>query len=169
MIEYDEIFDVVDSEDMVIGKASRHQVHNNDLMHRSVHILVFNSTGSLFLQKRAMIKDESPGLWDSSAAGHVESGEDYISCAKRELKEELSLSGVQLDEVLSIPAQSMTLWEHVRVYKCVTDSNICINKNEISEGKYMMLSEVRALMQLNPDIHTSTFSHIYANYINKLG
>ena len=169
MSGYDEIFDVVDSEDMVIGKASRLQVHNNDLMHRSVHILVFNSTGSLFLQKRAMIKDESPGLWDSSAAGHVESGEDYISCAKRELKEELSLSGVQLDEVLSIPAQSMTLWEHVRVYKCVTDSNICINKNEISEGKYMMLSEVRALMQLNPEIHTSTFSHIYANYINKLG
>ena len=169
MSGYDEIFDVVDSEDMVIGKASRLEVHNNDLMHRSVHILVFNSTGSLFLQKRAMIKDESPGLWDSSAAGHVESGEDYISCAKRELKEELSLSGVQLDEVLSIPAQSMTLWEHVRVYKCVTDSNICINKNEISEGKYMMLSEVRALMQLNPEIHTSTFSHIYANYINKLG
>ena len=169
MSEYDEIFDVVDSEDLIIGKASRVQVHNNQLMHRSVHILVFNSTGSLFLQKRSMNKDESPGLWDSSAAGHVESGEDYISCAKRELNEELSLSDVQLDEVLSIPAQSTTFWEHVRVYKCVTDSNICINKNEISEGRYIKLSEVRALMQLNPEIHTSTFSIIYANYINKLG
>ena len=168
MSEYDEIFDVVDSEDMVIGKASRLQVHNNDLMHRSVHILVFNSTGSLFLQKRAMIKDESPGLWDSSAAGHVESGEDYISCAKRELNEELSLSDVQLDEVLSIPAQSTTFWEHVRVYKCVTDSTICINKNEISEGRYIKLSEIRTLMQLKPEIYTSTFSLIYANYINKL-
>jgi len=168
MSEYDEIFDVVDSEDMVVGKASRLQVHNNDLMHRSVHILVFNSTGRLFLQKRAMIKDESPGLWDSSAAGHVELGEDYISCAKRELIEELGLSGVQLDEVLSIPAQSTTFWEHVRVYKCVTDSNICINKNEISEGRYIRLSELRALMQLKPEIHTSTFSHIFANYINKL-
>ena len=169
MSEYDEIFDVVDSDDIVIGKASRPQVHNNKLMHRSVHILVFNSIGSFFLQKRSWDKDESPGLWDSSAAGHVESGEDYISCAKRELNEELSLSGVQLDEVLSIPSQSTTFWEHVRVYKCVTDSNICINKNEISEGKYMKLSEVRALMQLNPKIHTSTFNLIYANYINKLG
>lgn len=168
MSEYDEIFDVVDSEDIVIGKASRLQVHNNDLMHRSVHILVFNSTGSLFLQKRARIKDESSGLWDSSAAGHFESGEDYTSCAKRELNEELSLSGVQLDETLSIPAQSTTFWEHVRVYKCVTDSNICINKNGISEGRYIKLSEVRALMQLKPKIHTSTFSLIYANYINKL-
>ena len=168
MSEYDEIFDVVDSEDIVIGKASRLQVHNNDLMHRSVHILVFNSSGRLFLQKRAMINDESPGLWDSSTAGHVESGEDYISCAKRELNEELSLSDVQLDEVLSIPAQSTTFWEHVRVYKCVTDSNICINKNEISEGRYIKLSEVRALMQSEPELHTSTFSLIYANYINKL-
>ena len=169
MSEYDEIFDVVDSEDMVIGKASRLQVHDNDLMHRSVHILVFNSSGSLFLQKRAMIKDESPGLWDSSAAGHVESGEDYISCAKRELNEELSLSDVQLDEVLFIPAQSKTFWEHIRVYRCVTDGNICINKNEISEGNFMKLSEIRDLMQLTPDIHTSTFIHIYANYLSKLG
>ena len=168
MNESDEIFDVVDAEDLIIGKASRFQVHNNELMHRSVHILVFNSTGSLFLQKRSMLKDESPGLWDSSAAGHVESGEDYITCAKRELNEELSLSDVQLDEVLSIPAQSTTFWEHVRVYKCVTDSTICINKNEISEGRYLKLSEVRALMQLKPEIHTSTFSLIYANYINKL-
>ncbi len=92
MNERDEILDVVDSEDLIIGKASRVQVHNNGLMHRSVHVLVFNSTGSLFLQKRSMIKGESPGLWDSSAAGHVESGEDYLNCAKRELEEELSLS-----------------------------------------------------------------------------
>ena len=168
MSEYEEILDVVDSEDRIIGKASRLQVHNKDLMHRSAHILVFNSIGSLFLQMRSMNKDESPGLWDSSAAGHVESGEDYLSCAKRELKEELSLSSVKLDEVLSIPAQSMTFWEHVRVYKCVTDGNICINKNEISEGKYMKLSEISALVHLNPGIHTSTFSHIYENYINKL-
>ena len=41
MSEYDEIFDVVDSEDMVIGKASRHQVHNNDLMHRFGFIFLF--------------------------------------------------------------------------------------------------------------------------------
>ena len=168
MNECDEIFDVVNSEDLIIGKASRVQVHNNQLMHRSVHILVFNFAGSLFLQKRSMIKDESPGLWDSSAAGHVESEEDYLNCAKRETEEELSLSGVQLDEILTIPAQSKTFWEHVRVYKCVTDGKICTDKNEISEGRYFKLSEARALMQSNSDMFTSTFNHIYVNYISKL-
>jgi len=168
MNESDEIFDVVDAEDLIIGKASRFQVHNNELMHRSVHILVFNSTGSLFLQKRSMLKDESPGLWDSSAAGHVESGEDYLNCAKRELEEELSLLRVQLDEIMVIPAQIKTFWEHVRVYKCVTDGKVCVDKNEISEGRYFWLSEARALMQSNPDMFTSTFNHIYVNYISKL-
>ena len=168
MNERDEILDVVDSEDLIIGKASRVQVHSDRLMHRSGHILAFNSTGSLFLQKRSMIKGESPGLWDSSAAGHVESGEDYLNCAKRELEEELSLSDVQLDEIMAIPAQIKTLWEHVRVYKCVTDGKVCIDKNEISEGRYFELSEAKTLMQLNPDIFTSTFNHIYVNYISKL-
>ena len=169
MNEYDEILDVVDSTDNVVGKASRFQVHENELMHRSAHILVFNTSGDLFIQKRAMIKDESPGLWDSSAAGHVESGENYISCANRELKEELDLSEHLLEEVLFIPAQRKTFWEHVRVFKCITNRTICINTNEISEGKYLTLFELRGLMKLNPNMYTSTFNYIYFNYINFLG
>ena len=168
MNEYDEILDVVDSTDNVVGKASRFQVHENELMHRSTHILVFNTSGDLFIQKRAMIKDESPGLWDSSAAGHVESGENYISCANRELKEELDLSEHLLEEVLFIPAQRKTFWEHVRVFKCITNRTICINTNEISEGKYLTLFKLRVLMKLNPDMYTSTFNYIYFNYIDYL-
>jgi len=160
-----EIIDVVDADDLIIAKATRAQVHSNDLMHRSSHILVFNSSGSLFLQKRAMTKDESPGLWDSSAAGHVESGENYLKCAKRELEEELNLSDVELSEVMSIPAQIKTFWEHIRVYKCITDKKICVDKNEISEGRYFGFFEIKALMQNNPDMFTLTFNNIYENYI----
>ena len=56
-----EILDVVDSQDNVISKAPRDYVHNHLLMHRSSHILLFNSRGELFLQKRSMNKDECPG------------------------------------------------------------------------------------------------------------
>ena len=74
-----ELFDVVDSEDRVIGQATRREVHTKGLFHRSVHIWVFNSRGELFLQKRVMTKDENPGYWDSSAAGHLNAGEGYRS------------------------------------------------------------------------------------------
>ena len=61
MNQSNEIIDVVDINDNIIGQSYRHEVHDKNLLHRSTHILVFNNTGELFLQKRSMNKDESPG------------------------------------------------------------------------------------------------------------
>ena len=69
----------------------RSEVHRLGLLHRAVHVLVFNSRGEIFLQKRSMTKDREPGKWDSSSSGHVDSGEDYDACAVRELREEIGL------------------------------------------------------------------------------
>src|SRR5213593_3474588 len=87
----EEIFDVVNERDEVIGQQVRHEVHRLGLKHRAVHVLVFNTRGEIFLQKRSLKKDRQPGLWDSSASGHLDSGETYDACALRELREELGL------------------------------------------------------------------------------
>src|ERR1044071_3578361 len=87
----DEIFDVVNERDEVTGQAPRGRVHREGLKHRAVHVLVFNRRGEVFLQKRSMKKDTFPGAWDSSASGHLNSGEDYDTCAVRELFEEIGL------------------------------------------------------------------------------
>jgi 8-oxo-dGTP pyrophosphatase MutT (NUDIX family) len=91
----EEIFDVVNERDEVIGQQPRGVVHRLGLLHRAVHVLVFNAAGQVFLQKRSMTKDRQPGLWDSSASGHVDAREDYDACAVRELHEEI---GLQLSE-----------------------------------------------------------------------
>ncbi len=90
----EEIFDIVNERDEVIGRAPRREVHARGLWHRAVHVLVFNKHGQVFLQKRSMLKDTAKGLWDSSSSGHVDSGEDYDACAVRELREEI---GLELD------------------------------------------------------------------------
>src|SRR6266571_6880500 len=87
----EEIFDVVNEHDEVTGQQTRSEVHRLGLKHRAVHVLVFNDRGEVFLQKRSMKKDRQPGVWDSSASGHVDTGEDYDACAVRELGEELGL------------------------------------------------------------------------------
>jgi 16S rRNA (adenine1518-N6/adenine1519-N6)-dimethyltransferase len=87
-----EVFDVVDADDNVVSQEIRKVVHAKGLMHRAVHIFVFNKAGELLLQKRSHLKDTMPEKWDSSAAGHVDSGEDYLTSAVRELQEELGLS-----------------------------------------------------------------------------
>ena len=57
----EEIFDVVNQEDAIVGQAPRSTVHAENLLHRAVHVLVFHEDGRLFLQKRSMTKDCFPG------------------------------------------------------------------------------------------------------------
>ena len=88
----EEIFDVVNERDEVVDRQPRRVVHARGLLHRAVHVLVFNARGEIFLQKRSLLKDRQPGVWDSSASGHVDSGEDYDACAVREVREELGVT-----------------------------------------------------------------------------
>src|SRR5258705_3481722 len=113
------MFDVVNEGEEVIGQKPRREVHRLGLMHRAVHVLVFNSHGQVFLQKRSMTKDRQPGLWDSSASGHVDSGEEYDACAIRELREELGLCvRATPRRVFKLAASPETEQEHVWVYQC---------------------------------------------------
>lgn len=133
-----ELLDVVDENDRVIGARTRGEIHARGLMHRATHILVFNSQGELFLQKRSMSKDENPGLWDTSAAGHVNSGEDYLTCAVRELDEELGISGdVSLKLLFRLPVSSLTGMEHSTVYACQYDGPLKLQAEEIDEGLWV--------------------------------
>jgi isopentenyldiphosphate isomerase len=161
-----EILDVVDTDDKVVGSAPREEVHANGWMHRSVHILVFSLVGELFLQKRSPNKDENPGLWDTSAAGHVDSGEGYPESAHRELREELGLNE-PISEVMRLSAGPETLWEHVRVYSCTTSQKIQINLQEISEGRFYSRTDLENTLKTNPKQFTSTFQHICIKHINK--
>ena len=87
----DDIFDIVDSNDTVVGSAPRSIVHRERLMHRAAHILIFCNVGGrkkILLQKRSMSKDSYPGRYTTSCSGHVDSGETYDEAAVRELSEE---------------------------------------------------------------------------------
>ena len=163
---FNEILDVVDKQDNIVGHAPRHEVHKKKLMHRSIHVLVFNLSGNLFLQKRSLIKDENPGLWDTSVSGHVDSGENYFDCANREINEELGIN-VLIDELVQITPQVNTNWEHVRVYTAITNSVIQINRHEILEGKYFPIEEVSYVIKESPENFTPTFLLIFNTYIKE--
>jgi isopentenyl-diphosphate Delta-isomerase len=161
--DQDEIYDVVDKMDQVIGQATRREIHQKNLFHRSIHILVFNSKNEVFLQKRSMEKDENPGLWDTSSAGHVDSGETYDDCAHRELWEELGIKAT-LKPLDKIEPCLETYQEHVKIYTCKTNATIKINLDEISEGKYSSLRVIKSEIQRAPEHFTSSFKLILKKY-----
>jgi isopentenyldiphosphate isomerase len=139
----EEIFDVVNELDEVIDRKPRSEVHRLGLMHRAVHVLVFNRRGQVFLQKRSHKKDRQPGLWDSSASGHVDSGEDYDACARRELIEEIGLRlSAPPRRLFKLPSSLETDQEHVWVYRCEAEGPFILNPEEIERGGWFSVEEV---------------------------
>jgi isopentenyldiphosphate isomerase len=158
----EEIFDVVNERDEVIGRQPRSEVHRLGLPHRSVHVLVFNSRGEIFLQKRSTKKDRQPGLWDSSASGHVDSGEDYDACAVRELEEEIGLKVPRTPERLfKIAAGVETDQEFVWVYRCESEGPFALNADEIERGNWFTPSVVTKWVAGRPQDFASAFRLIW--------
>lgn len=162
----DEVFDVVDANDAVIGQATRREVHAKGLWHRAVHVLVFAPGGSakVFLQKRSMAKDTAPGRWDSSCSGHLDSGEDYLAAAVRELGEEIGLrvSGPEvLTEVLRLSATADTGWEFVRVYRTESSGPFSLHPAEIERGEWWRVEDVTRAVAERPAEFARAFRFIW--------
>jgi len=145
-----ELFVVVDEADRVVGQASRATVHGNNLLHRAVHILLFNRRNELFLQKRSRLKDRHPCLWDSSAAGHVDAGEDYDEAAVREVREELGIT-VPVIRVVKLPASERTGQEFIWLYEGRHDGPFELARSEIELGDFFPLALVTAWLRARPD------------------
>ena len=158
----DEIFDLVNEHDEVIGQATRREVHRRGLRHRAVHVLVFNAAGQIFLQKRSLAKDTSPGAWDSSAAGHLDAGENYDAAAVRELREELGWTAARPPECWRrVEACAETGQEFVRVYRAAAEGPFTLHPGEIERGEWFAPAEVTRWMAERPKDFASSFRLIW--------
>src|SRR5437016_1386908 len=101
MSESDELLDMVDLNNKVIGQAKREKVFKEGLLHRAANIFIFNSKGQVYLQKRSKKKLKYPLFWDMSAGEHVKAGESIKEAASRGVKEELGIL-VPLKKVIPI-------------------------------------------------------------------
>ncbi len=154
----EERFDVVDEQDQVVGQATRGEVHAKKLLHRAVHVLVFDKRGQLLLQKRSLFKDVHPGTWDSSVAGHVDAGEDYRSAAIRELEEEMGIRAeAEPVEVAHIQPCEGTGWEHVKLFQVNHHGPVRYPAAEIEAALWFSVDEVDAWLAACPDDFASGF------------
>lgn len=91
----DELLDVVDAEDRVVGTAVRAEVYRRRLTHRCAFVLVRDPAGRIFVHRRAARKMFAPGVYDMFVGGVLGSGESYDDAAVREAEEELGVSGIR--------------------------------------------------------------------------
>lgn len=161
----EELLDVVDLNDRVIATRTRGEIHARDLMHRSVHLLVFDGAGRLFLQKRSLAKDNNPGLWDSSVSGHVDAGESYDACVLREAREEIGLVlDVVPERLFKLQASSQTGFEFSWIYRCLSEGPFSLDPAEIDEGGWFLPAEIDGWLAERPHEFAETVHVIWPVY-----
>lgn len=164
--EETELLDIVDARDRVIGTGKRGDIHARGLMHRSVHVFLVDAHGRIYLQKRAGTKQEYPGKWDSSAAGHLAAGEGYDSAAARELAEELGVEA-PLYPIVKLPASRQTGFEHTVLYTAdygAARSAPQPNPEEIEEGRFFSEAEIELLLAERPEEATPCLRLLFDEY-----
>lgn len=157
-----ELLDVVDARNTVVAQLTRAEIHARGLMHRSVHILVFDMKGQLFVQKRSHSKDTNPGLWDTSAAGHVDAGELPLDAAARELQEELGLQvpTPALEWVARLEPDADLGNEFIELYRITSDARMTLEAGEIDDGRWYEPASLRSHIHANPGQFTEVLCKI---------
>jgi 16S rRNA (adenine1518-N6/adenine1519-N6)-dimethyltransferase len=148
---------VVDEHDSVVGKEMLAKVWEKGLYHRIAYVIVEDESGRVLLQRRSANMQLFPNRWDDSAAGHVDDGDTYESAAKREAEEELGLTGVTLEEVITYRTndefEGRKLNRFNRVYRArvPSDTQFHAPEDEVSELRWFTLDEVRKLWAEHPE------------------
>ena len=140
-----EWFPVVNEDGKLIGKSPRSVCHDGKsmLLHPVVHLHLFNNKGKIFLQKRSFKKDIQPGKWDTSVGGHIAPGETIEDALLREAREEIGLKNFQPQFINKYVWESPRERELVFSFVTVSDYTPVINNNEIDEGKFWTIDEIR--------------------------
>ncbi|PWI41854.1 NUDIX domain-containing protein [Streptomyces sp. ICBB 8177] len=117
----DELLDVVDEHDRVVGQARRGEAYARRLRHRCVFVLARDTEGRIFVHRRTAQKLVFPSRYDMFVGGVVGAGEGYDEAALREAREELGVSGLpQPVPVLSFLYETPehTWWSRVYEVTC---------------------------------------------------
>jgi isopentenyldiphosphate isomerase len=134
-----------------------------------VHVFLLDEDGRIYLQKRSIEKLEHPGKWDSSASGHVESGESYQTAAARELEEEIGVKATP-EPVFRVRGSEETGMEHSMVFqvrRSATDPDPSPHPGEILEGRFFEPREIEQRIDGEPEIFSPSFLLLYRLYREK--
>ncbi|MCX6180633.1 MAG: isopentenyl-diphosphate Delta-isomerase [Bacteroidetes bacterium] len=163
---------LVDENDRFLGTMEKLEAHEKGLLHRAFSIFVFNDKNELLLQKRALSKYHSGGLWTNTCCSHQRFSESTLKAAHRRLKEEMGFD-CYLEKSFSFVYQTEfnnglkeNEFDHVLIG--YFDGEIAMNSNEVCEYKYLSLCEIQKDLEENPQLYTFWFKIAFEKIYQQL-
>jgi isopentenyl-diphosphate delta-isomerase len=152
---------LVDERDIAIGVMEKMEAHRKGALHRAFSIFLFNAKGEMLLQRRALAKYNSPGLWTNTCCSHPMQGESVEVAADRRLREEMGMTCTMykaFDFIYKAELENHLIeHEFDHVFFGTTNEPPVINPEEVSEWKWIPVYDVYIDVQLNPARYTEWF------------
>lgn len=163
---------LVDNNDNQLGLMEKIEAHEKAILHRAFSVFILNDNNELLLQKRALSKYHSPGLWTNTCCSHPRNGESVINAGLRRLKEEMGFE-TEISSLLSFIYKAkfdngLTEHEFDHVLVGRYNKNPSINKSEVCDWKWTDLDFLKKDVVINPDLYTVWFKIIFQQFYKNL-
>ena len=166
-----ELIILVDENDYELGLMEKLEAHQKGLLHRAFSVFLLNDSNQLLLQKRALNKYHSPGLWTNTCCSHPRKNEKIIDAAHRRLFEEMGINS-DLKPFTSFIYKAEFdngliehEFDHVVVGSFIGDP--IINQLEVCDWKWENLDLLKTKLKTNPNDYTEWFKIIFLEFYNK--
>jgi isopentenyl-diphosphate delta-isomerase len=152
---------LVDEFDKPIGSMGKLEVHQKGLLHRAFSVFIFNDKGELLLQRRALSKYHSAGLWTNTCCSHPNPNEETLAAANRRLKEEMGMDTILIHKtsfIYKTPFDNgLTEHEFDHVFIGQSNENPIINPEEVDSFKWLSLEKLKEEIKKDPENFTTWF------------
>jgi isopentenyl-diphosphate Delta-isomerase len=159
---------LVDEHDTELGIMEKMEAHQKGVLHRAFSIFIFNDSGKMLLQRRALSKYHSAGLWTNACCSHPRPNETTLDAANRRLMEEMGMQ-TQLELKTSFIYKTQfdnDLTEHELDYIFIgrSNENPIINREEVQEYNWITVTNIHQAITKHPDDFTSWFKIAMAKF-----
>ena len=152
---------LVNEKDESIGSMEKMEAHEKGLLHRAFSVFIFNTKGEMLLQRRALDKYHSPGLWTNTCCSHPRPGENNPDAAARRLKEEMGMEAILTFKTSFIYKtefdNGLTEHEFDHVFTGIIDQDPVINENEVLEFAWRNIEDLKNSIARTPELYTTWF------------
>lgn len=163
---------LVDNNDNQLGLMEKIEAHEKALLHRAFSVFILNDNKQLLLQKRALNKYHSPGLWTNTCCSHPRDGESVIDAGIRRLDEEMGFK-TQLNNLFSFVYKArldngLTEHEYDHVLLGKYNKDPSINELEVCDWKWVDLDALSNDLVINPKSYTVWFKIIFEKFYKNI-